>query len=651
MAGRTTLRRAAVPGAVAVLLVASAVLLVARGSQGQEQPTTGIILSASPASLSEGAASVAFTITARWASGTADIPNRTVSYTIALPSGATANPNTLTGTVTITGGQVSGSSTHTSLTLSNLENSVVDTTARNITISGSVTGAPSITVHSATVPIIDNDNAVTLTLSAAGSSLSQVIEGSTTRVTVTASLPSGTTALTSSTALTITVGGGATDTAASGTDFTASPGTFTLTIPANSLSGTAAFDLTALNNIPSGGSKSLTVSGAAAGFTFTNAVMSIADNPAAPPPTTTATTAPPPTTTATTAPPPATTAPPDTPSAPPPPDLADLLPDWSACLGPARRATKFIDVAGWDSNPAIRCAAYYGITIGRTPTQFAPTERVPRWQMALFMHRAAGPAGVELPEITDQGFIDLDRLTVVLQNAANAMSATGIMPGAAEGSFDPQGLVSRRSMAVILHDFLQRATLQKGVTLSGSRGATGFTDLGGLSPQERQAVERLHALGVVRGTTAALFAPDDPVTRVHMVQVITRALAYTIARPAGVTLQADRATAVGRSVDVVASVRDESFLPRAGARVDLLATFTAGELFTAGGACLPDVFFRLAGSQACLIDPDDPLTDQNGDLRLRLVEVRPGQGVWAWTGAVGDELAGLVSLGRITFTR
>lgn len=616
-------------------------LLVARGSQGQEQPTTGIVLSASPASLSEGAASVAFTITARWASGTADIPNRTVNYTIALPSGATANPNTLTGTVTITGGQVSGSSTHTSLTLSNLENSVIDTTARNITISGSVAGAPSITVHSATVPIIDNDNAVTLTLSAGGSSLSQVTEGSTTRVTVTASLPSGTTAPTSSTALAITVGGGATDTAASGTDFTASPGTFTLTIPANSLSGTASFDLTALNNIPSGSTKSLTVSGAAAGFTFTNAVLSIADNPAAPPPTTTATTAPPP----------ATTAPPDTPSAPPPPDLADLLPDWSACLGPARRATKFIDVAGWDSNPAIRCAAYYGITIGRTRTQFAPTERVPRWQMALFMHRAAGPAGVELPEITDQGFTDLNRLTAVLQNAANAVSATGIMSGAAEGRFDPQGLVSRRSMAVILHDFLQRATLQKGVTLSGSRGPTGFTDLGGLSPQERQAVERLHALGVIRGTTAALFAPDDPVTRVHMVQVITRALAYTIARPAGVTMQADPATAVGRSVDVVASVRDESFLPRAGARVDLLVSFTDGELFTAGGACLPDVFFRLAGSQVCLIDPADPLTDQNGDLRLRLVEVRPGQRVWAWTGAVGDELAGLVPLGRITFTR
>lgn len=654
--GRTTIRRAAVANAVAVLLVASAVLLVARGGQGQEgQPTTGIILSAAPANLSEGASSVAFTINARWATGTADLTNRTVNYAIALPSGASVTPNTLTGTVTISSGQVNGSSTHTSLTFSNLDNSAVDTTARNITISGSVSGAPSIPVHSATVPIIDNDNAVALTLSAAGSALSQVTEGSTTRVTVTASLPSGTTAPTSSTALTITVGGTSGDTAASGTDFTASPASFTLTIPANSLSGTAAFDLTALNNIPAGGSKSLTVSGAATGFTFTNAVLTINDSPTAPPPTTTATTAPPATTTATTAPQPltttATTAPPPS-TGPPAPALADFLPDWSACIGPARRATKFTDVAGWDSHAAIRCAAYYGITKGRTPTRFAPAERVPRWQMALLTYRAAGPAGVELPEAADQGFNDVDGLTTEMQNAADAVSAAGIMPGAAEGMFDPDGLISRRSMAVILHNFLQRAALQKGVSISsGSRRTSGFTDLDGLSPQERRAVESLFGLGVIRGTAAALFAPDDLVTRVQMVQFITRALAYTIARPAGVTIQADRATAVGRSVDVVVSVRDDSFLPVAGARVDMLTSFTGGELFTADGACLPDVFFRLAGEQACLIDLADPLTDQNGDLRLRVEEARAGQGLWAWTGAVGDELAGLVSLGRINFAK
>ena len=539
LTGRTTHRRAAFAYAVAFLLVASAVVLAARGGQGQEvQPTTGIILSASPANLSEGASSVAFTITARWASGTGDITNRTINYTITLPSGVTANPNTLTGTVTIASGQVNGSSTHTSLALSNLDNNAVDNPARNITISGSVAAAPSIPVHSATVPIVDNDGT---------------------------------------------------------------------TVPPTTTGTTA-------------------------------------------PPTTTGTTAPP-TTTGTTAPPPAataTTAPAAPSTAPPPPTLAEVLPDWSACIGPARRATKFTDVAGWDSNPAIRCAAYYGITKGRTPTRFAPAERVPRWQMALFLYRASGPAGVELPEATDQGFTDIDSLTEEVQNAANTLSAIGIMPGAAEGMFDPQGLISRRSMAVILHGFLQRATLQKGVTISG--GTTGFTDLDSLSPQERRAVARLFALGVVRGTTAGTFAPDNPVTRGQMVQFITRALAYTIVRPAGITLQADRATAVGRSVDVVVSVRDESFLPTAGARIDMLTSFTAGDLFADDGACLPGVFFRLAGGQACLLDPADPLTDQNGDLRLRVHEVRAGQRVLAWTGAVGDELTGLVRLGRITFT-
>ena len=643
----------AVAGALAVILLLFSSLV--RG-QDTMTPTTGIILSASPTSLSEGASSVTFTISARFASGT-DIPNRVINYTIAFPSGISATPNTLTGSVTIMGGQSSGSATHASLTLSGMDNNVVDTSARNITISGSApaTWLSPPTIHSASVPITDDDNVVSLALSAAGSALSEVAERSVTAVTVTASLPAGTTASTSATDLTIAVGGGGSDTAVSGTDFTAAPSSFTLTIPANSLSGTATFNLTAADTIPAGGSKTLTVSGTASGFTFTNSPsLTITDSPVEPtdptePSTPTGPTGPPPPTgpTGPTGPPPPR--PPD-PFSSTNPTLAELLPGWSACLGAAAVATRFTDVADWDADPAIRCVTYYRITKGRTPTRFSPVELLPRWQMALFLYRAAAPAGVSLPpEPAEQGFTDIGGLEEEARAAANTVAGLGIMPGTAAREFDPQGLVSRRSMALILHEFLQAATLQPGVTLAGGSAPTGFNDLDGLSLDERRAVGRLFALGIVRGATAGSFAPEDIVTRVQMVRFIARALAFTIARPAGVTIQADQSTASGHAVDLVASVRDEDFRPVPSVPVDLFKAFSSGEVFTDDGRCRPGELLVVTGSQACLVDEDDPVTGATGDVRVRVEGTASGQRVWAWTGAVGDALSAGVRFGHLMF--
>ena len=759
-------------GLAGATLAAALLLSIAPGAQTQEggtptECTTGIKLSATPTTLSEGASTVEIVITAEWVSGT-DTTSRTVAYTIAFPTGVTTSPTTLTGNVTIPAMDSSSSAvTHATLTLTGLDNTVIDP-GRRIDITGTVSGLPN--PCPATIPITDNDNRVTLALSSGGSALSEVDEGFPTQVTVTASLPSGTTAPTSNTDLTITVGGGSGDTATSGTDFDMVP-PFTLTIPANMLSGTHDFNLVSLNTIPFRGSKSLTVSGSSTGFVVNGAQLTINDQTTVtlslrsggsalssvvegsttqvtvraslpsgatvstsasdltitvggvagdtaaagtdfdmvPPFTLTipanmlsgthdfnlvslntiptgslkrltvsssttgidvtgaqlTITARPETPTGPTG--PTETVPPSPPPPPPPPSsstrrppspsvdeqtsltLADTLPDWSACLGPARRSTRFTDVADWDADPAIRCATYYRITVGRTPTLFAPTEEVPRWQMALFMYRALGPAGVDTPAESDQGFTDLGGLSEEARRAANAVAQLGIMPGAGKGRFDPQGLVSRRSMALILHSFLQSAVLQTGVTLGGDSAATGFTDLGGLSTAERRAVGGLYALGVVRGAAVGTFAPDDTVTRVQMMRLIARALAYTIVRPAGVSMQTDRDTAVERAVDLVISVRDTDFLPVSGARVDIFFARDAGDAFSDSGRCVTGLLSPLAGSQVCQVDRGDPATGPVGDLRMRITGIISGQRVWAWSGAEGVRVTDLVRFARLMF--
>ena len=106
--------------------------------------------------------------------------------------------------------------------------------------------------------------------------------------------------------------------------------------------------------------------------------------------------------------------------------LAALVPTLStsvASAAPATTPTSAGDGASYSACPAsasipsagftdttstdVDCIKYYGITTGATATTYDPTASVPRWQMALFMTRAASKMGVTLCDGSDQGFTDI----------------------------------------------------------------------------------------------------------------------------------------------------------------------------------------------------------------------------------------------------
>ena len=90
---------------------------------------------------------------------------------------------------------------------------------------------------------------------------------------------------------------------------------------------------------------------------------------------------------------------------------ADAAAKYSACVGPATADAGFADVAtGSVHDAAINCIAYYGITRGTAPGMFSPGRTIPRWQLAVMLQRAAGPAGVRLPAAQNAGFTDISRL-------------------------------------------------------------------------------------------------------------------------------------------------------------------------------------------------------------------------------------------------
>ena len=325
---------------------------------------------------------------------------------------------------------------------------------------------------------------------------------------------------------------------------------------------------------------------------------------------------------------------------------SDNLPAMTACVGPALRNYGFEDVRGLSTH-AINCIAYYGITVGRTPTRYSPDEVVPRWQMALFLYRAAIPAGITLPAVQDQGFVDISDRSLRDRNAINLVAQLGIIPGRGD-TFDPHGEITRADMALMLDSFLGLVTVGEGGTVRDSvePDLTLFEDIADLSGREQLAIRRIFEMGVTRGTSTVSYEPAGLVTRVQMAQFLARMLAHTIARPIGVTIQADPSTLQDGRVDVVVSVRDDRYGPVESARVDLFNVARVRDAFLDDGTCSGKVHTIGTGTQVCVIDSNDPVTGSHGDSRIS-TDYRPGTVVFGWEGELGAVLGDSTQTGRL----
>ena len=134
------------------------------------------------------------------------------------------------------------------------------------------------------------------------------------------------------------------------------------------------------------------------------------------------------------------------------------------------------------------------------------------------------------------------------------------------------------------------------------------------------------------------FSPAASVSRGQMAAFITRALAHTTARPAGVTIQSDGPG------EVIISVRDANFHPLANAQLDIFSASAdrVDEAFKADGSCNEPRLTDVAGNaDVCEIDGLDAITNLSGDFDPGTITVNVKAGgttVWAWTGERGDKV-------------
>ena len=319
------------------------------------------------------------------------------------------------------------------------------------------------------------------------------------------------------------------------------------------------------------------------------------------------------------------------------------LPAYSACVGPASDPAGFGDVGGSFAEDAVNCLFHYGITKGRTADRFDLDSPVRRWEMALFMARAAEPAGIRLPLRTGAGFEDIGGLFTEARDAIERMVELRVMFGARAGFFEPDRPVSRVEMVQILEGFLRQALVGPGgVDLSdvdvSDNDEEVFTDLDGVSRGESMTIIRMFEMGITEGTRDGRFSPEGTVTRAQMAVFITRMLAHTEARPAGVTIQAAEGSAsAAGGVELAVSVRDQRHMPDPYATVDLFSARDARRAIRSGGSCDPGQVEAVdGGSDPCVIEVSDLSVGSAGNLTITYA---PGETrtVWAWSGGVGDE--------------
>lgn len=328
------------------------------------------------------------------------------------------------------------------------------------------------------------------------------------------------------------------------------------------------------------------------------------------------------------------------------PATASYPATYSACPSGLIPASSFTDTTGSFAASDIDCIAYYGISKGTSSTTFDPSSAVTREQMALFLIRAAGPAGVTVPAATAQGFTDISGLSQESQDAINQLAALGITKGTSPTTYSPAGTVTRQQMALFINRFLGKATAGPGGMYAAADASTtkavDFTDIGGVTFEAHTAILNLFELGVTTGTTATTFSPSMAVSRDQMAAFIARGLAHTNARPAGLVMQTNLTSGYGVPNPILSiTYRDANFMPAANVLVDIfrfVPSTTVTSAFKTDGTCVTtgEVTPVSSGANVCKIDLTDAATNADGNISWGWTVPLGKTGTfYAWTGATG----------------
>ncbi|OCA88867.1 S-layer homology domain-containing protein [Pseudobacillus wudalianchiensis] len=153
-----------------------------------------------------------------------------------------------------------------------------------------------------------------------------------------------------------------------------------------------------------------------------------------------------------------------------------------------------------------------GIMKGYGENDFRPTQSVTRAEFATFLTRA-----LKLPESNTSKFTDVPSSSS-LAPGVNAAAAAKIVNGRSDGTFQPNALITRKDMALMISNALNYL----GITVEQTDAP--FTDIKYLSSAHKMAIGKSYNLKIIEGYSKTAFHPEENARRDHAAAFIYRLL-------------------------------------------------------------------------------------------------------------------------------
>ncbi|CAM4458251.1 S-layer homology domain-containing protein [Paenibacillus tarimensis] len=166
----------------------------------------------------------------------------------------------------------------------------------------------------------------------------------------------------------------------------------------------------------------------------------------------------------------------------------------------------------WASN-SVRIMAAHHLVEGISNTQFAPDRLVTRAELVTLLARLLKLP--TKPELSNP-FTDVSD-SAWYTEALTAAQHYGIATGSSSGKFEPGRPVTRQEMAELL---VRAYEFRNGEISSTSDHAKVYKDQGNISAWARSGVNKAVQQGLMKGQSAAKFAPEGLSTRAEMAQAV-----------------------------------------------------------------------------------------------------------------------------------
>jgi hypothetical protein len=97
---------------------------------------------------------------------------------------------------------------------------------------------------------------------------------------------------------------------------------------------------------------------------------------------------------------------------------------------------------------------------------------------------------------------------------------SGVVTGNSDGTFNPNGAITREQIAVILYRYAQ----QKGYDVSKKADLSAFADAASISDYAKEAMAWANASGLINGMDENTLAPVGNATRAQVAAILMRFL-------------------------------------------------------------------------------------------------------------------------------